>query len=41
MRRLNQRLKIAGEIDSMIDGEKLTGIGEMSFAGGNNLVLND
>lgn len=33
--------KIAGEIDSMIDGEKLTGIGEMSFAGGNNLVLND
>ena len=33
--------KIAGEIDAMIDGEKLTGIGEMSFAGGNNLVLND
>ena len=33
--------KIAGEIDAMIDGHKLTGIGDMTFAGGHNLVLND
>lgn len=33
--------KIAGEIDAMINGQKLTGIGEVSFVTGNNLLLND
>lgn len=33
--------KIAGEIDSMLDGQYLTGIGKIQFMGGNNLVLND
>lgn len=33
--------KIAGEIDSMFNGQKLTGIGELTFLGGNNLVLNE
>lgn len=33
--------KIAGEIDAMLDGKYLTGIGTIQFAGGNNLVLND
>lgn len=33
--------KIAGEIDAMFDGQYLTGIGKVQFAGGNNLVLND
>lgn len=33
--------KIAGEIDAMINGQKLTGIGEIQFLDGHNLVLND
>lgn len=33
--------KIAGEVDAMLDGQKLTGIGEVHFVGGTNLVLND
>ena len=33
--------KIAGEIDAMINKQKLTGIGELQFIGANNLVLND
>ena len=33
--------KIAGEIDAMINKQKLTGIGELQFVGANNLVLND
>lgn len=33
--------KIAGEIDGMINNQKMTGIGELQFMGANNLVLND
>lgn len=33
--------KIAGEIDAMINKQKLTGIGEVSFVSGSNLLLND
>lgn len=33
--------KIAGEIDAMLNGQKLTGIGEIRFLGGRRLVLND
>lgn len=33
--------KIAGEIDAMLNGEKLTGIGTLNLVGANNLVLND
>ena len=32
---------IAGEIDSMLDGKHLTGIGDLQFLGANQLVLND
>lgn len=33
--------KIAGEIDAMIDGKNLTGIGNVKFLSGNNLILNE
>ena len=33
--------KIAGEIDAMINNEKLTGIGTAQFLAADNLVLND
>lgn len=33
--------KIAGEIDVAIDGKKLTGIGEVHFKEGDQLVMND
>lgn len=33
--------KIAGELDAMLNGQKLTGIGELNFLGGRRLVLND
>ena len=33
--------KIAGEIDRLFNNQKLTGIGEVHFVTGNNLVLND
>lgn len=33
--------KIAGEIDAMINGQKLTGIGEVEFVGASNMLLND
>lgn len=33
--------KIAGEIDSMINNKKLTGIGEVYFMGANQIVLNE
>lgn len=33
--------KIAGEIDAMINKQKLTGIGELQFTTASNLVLND
>lgn len=33
--------KIAAEIDSMIDGKHLAGIGETQFLGANQLILND
>lgn len=33
--------KIAGEIDSMLNNQHLTGIGELQFFGANQLVLND
>lgn len=33
--------KIAGEIDAMLDEQKLTGIGEVHFLSGDNLILND
>lgn len=33
--------KIAGEIDSMLDGKRLTGIGKVDLVSGNNLLLND
>ena len=33
--------KIAGEIDAMINNQKMTGIGTLQFVGANNLVLND
>lgn len=33
--------KIAAEIDSMLDGTHLTGIGELEFLGGNEFLLND
>lgn len=33
--------KIAGEIDAMINNEKLTGIGTLQFVTASNLVLND
>lgn len=33
--------KIAAEIDTMFNGKHLTGIGELEFAGGSQLILND
>ena len=33
--------KIAGEIDSMLDGQKLTGIGEINFIAGRRLTMNN
>lgn len=33
--------KIAGEIDAMFDGQKLTGIGTVNFLGGKRLLLNN
>ena len=33
--------KIAGEIDAMLNKQKLTGIGQINFVTGNNLLLND
>lgn len=33
--------KIAAEIDSMINGKSLTGIGELQFLGGNQIILTD
>lgn len=33
--------KIAGEIDAMLNNQKLTGIGTLQFVTGNNLILND
>lgn len=33
--------KIAGEIDSMFNGKHLTGIGELEFLGGNQIILNN
>lgn len=33
--------KIAGEIDSMLDGKKLTGIGQLEFMGATQLMLTD
>lgn len=33
--------KIAGELDAMFNGQKLTGIGEVHFMGCDNLLLND
>ena len=33
--------KIAGEIDSMLDGKKLTGIGQLEFIGASQLILTD
>lgn len=33
--------KIAGELDSMLNGKKLTGIGTIRFLAGKRLVLND
>lgn len=33
--------KIAGEIDTMLNNQHLTGIGELQFFGANQLVLND
>lgn len=33
--------KIAGEIDTILDRQKLTGIGETRFIGGDRLVLNE
>ena len=33
--------KIAGEIDSMLDGKKLTGIGQLEFMGASQLILTD
>lgn len=32
---------IAGEIDAMLNNQKLTGIGELQFLGANQLILND
>ena len=32
---------IAAEVDSMLDGKHLTGIGDLQFLGANQLVLND
>jgi hypothetical protein len=33
--------KIAAELDSMFNGEHLTGIGELQFLGANQIVLTD
>lgn len=33
--------KIAGEIDTMLDKQKLTGIGELHFLGANQMILNE
>lgn len=33
--------KIAAEIDSMLNGKSLTGIGELHFLGGNQMILTD
>ena len=33
--------RIAAEIDSMLDGEKLTGIGKIEFLGANQIILNN
>lgn len=34
-------LKIAGYIDSLLDGAKLSGIGQLNFMSGNELILNE
>jgi hypothetical protein len=33
--------KIAAELDSMLDGKHLTGIGEVEFLGANQMILTD
>ena len=33
--------KIAAELDSMLDKQKLTGIGQLNFLGANQLIIND
>ena len=33
--------RIAGEIDSMLDGKRLTGIGKLEFMGASQLILSD
>lgn len=33
--------KIAAEIDSMLDGQRLTGIGKLEFLGANQMILTD
>lgn len=33
--------KIAAEIDTLFNGQKLTGIGELNFISGNQIILND
>jgi hypothetical protein len=33
--------RIAGEIDAMINNQKMTGIGTLKFEGATDLVLND
>jgi hypothetical protein len=33
--------RIAAELDSMLDGEKMTGIGELHFLGCNQIILTD
>lgn len=33
--------RIAGELDAMLNNQRLTGIGELEFMGGSNLMIND
>jgi hypothetical protein len=33
--------RIAAEIDTMLNGQRLTGIGKLDFLGANQLILND
>jgi hypothetical protein len=33
--------KIAAELDSMFDGQRLTGIGKLEFLGANQMILTD
>jgi hypothetical protein len=33
--------KIAAELDTMFDGQHLTGIGDLQFMGANQMILND